>query len=166
MVFSLNGKTLSQKNIMLRRGIDNEALGHAFDEKLHLYGKMLAIILIPLTIPVMWLTNMGIKKIKKEHTYTTYDLGTASLEINCIISYSLLLILPLFFVLIHRLFPALPTEIFVNFGFLGLLVLFFLFFRRAYQIKWWTAILAVIVFTIGYIIAMELYRLMSFIVFV
>ena len=43
-------------------------------------------------IPVLWIISLMIKKFNPDNSFTAYDLGVASLEINAIVVYGLYLI--------------------------------------------------------------------------
>jgi len=142
-------------------------MGREFDEKLHGYGKLLAVIIIPMTIPIIWLINFCLQWIKKDHTYTAYGLGTASLEINCIVSYSLLLIIPVIIRITRAIFNSTAMiDPMIYAGMIAVVVMIYLFFRRAYQTNWWVSIIALLIFIVGYVVAMEFYRLLSFLIFI
>ena len=155
------------ENLAISQHIDVDTLATIYNENLHAYGKILTIIMIPLTIPVLWLVNIGIRRIKRDHNFTAYDLGTASLEINSLLLFSIFVVGQGLVGVMHLQFPNVAIVTTVMIGIMvGTVVMFYLFFKNAYQIRWWVSIFAVIIFLMGYMLTVEIYRELTFFVFI
>jgi len=166
--FFIQWKNSLAERIISSQHIDMSTLATAFDDKLNAYGKLLTIIIIPLTIPVLWLINLCIRRIKRNHSFTAYDLGTASLEINSLILFTLFVFITGLMGAIRIIFNS-PEPIISAVGLataVALMVMIYFFFKNAYQISKWTSVLAVAIFIIGYYFVIELYRALSFFVFI
>lgn len=143
-----------------------ETIAANFDSRQHDFGKLLILLMIPVLIPALWLISLLIKKFNPNNTFTAYDLGVASLEINSIFLYA--------FYIISGILLRLLTYISAKQSFalsaaglfgLGLILLLFLFFKRAYHINWWQAVICLLLLLWSYTYITQLYALLSFILF-
>ena len=143
------------------------ALEARYDTRQHDYGKLLTLLLIPLLIPVLWVISKIIKKFNPDNSFTAYDLGIASLEINSIILYGLYLIGGMVVWIGTSIYPSEKVSLagFILF-FSALLVMLFFFFKRAYQIKWWQAFICLTLIVIANVYILQLHGLICFLIFV
>ena len=142
------------------------ALQTRYDRRQHDYGKLLVLIFIPLLIPVLWITSILIKKFNRANSFTAYDLGVASLEINSIILFGMNILTGVIIGLGTLIYPS-ETVALVG-AVIFLPVLWFLigmFFKRAYQVKWWQAVICVALVMVGYIYVGHLHSLICFMIF-
>lgn len=165
--FLMEWKSEIVKSKVKNNNTAEPAIAAAFYNKQHYFGKIVTIVLIPLTIPVLLLVSLFIRLVKRNHNYTAYDLGVASLEINSIIVFGLFLITGLVLRLIILFTNSEMVFRVLSFFFLtAILVLLLQFFKRAYQLRWWQAVISLIVFLFGFSFVIELYRLISFMLFI
>ena len=164
------GLFIEWKNEIVKNKISNIAestIAATYDKKQHDFGKLVTIVLIPLTIPVLLLVTLFIRLVKRNHKYTIYDLGMASLEINSIIVYGLFLIIGFVTRLLNLVTNNEKTFRILAVVFITVILIFLLlFFKRAYQLRWWQATISLIVFLFGFSFVIELYRLISFMIFI
>lgn len=155
------------KNKIQKNNLDETSIAKNYDIKQNNFGKLVTIVFIPLTIPILLLLNIIIRLFKRNHQYTAYDLGIAALEINSIFVYGLFLIVGITTRLINLVLQSNSTL-----GIIGILlsslilVNLFFFFKKVYKLNWWLSLFTLILFILGYIITIELYRLISFLVFI
>lgn len=138
-----------------------------YNRRQHDYGKLLVLLFIPLLIPVLWVVSLLVKKFNPHNSFTAYDLGMASLEINSIILYEFYLITGIGIWILTSIYPS---DKITMAGFLisvpVLLFLLFAFFKRAYQIKWWQAIICLAMLVVPYIYIWNFYGLLCFLIFI
>jgi hypothetical protein len=144
-----------------------EALASRYDSRQHDYGKLLTLLMIPFVIPVIWMISLFVKKFNRKISFTAYDLGIASLEINSIFVYGFYIITG---ICIRLATLVLPSEKFalgviILFG-VAVLFLLFSFFKRAYEINWWQSAICLLLLIVGYLYIMNLYGLLSFVIFI
>lgn len=138
-----------------------------YNNRNHTYGKLLILLFIPLLIPILWIISKFVRRFNPDNIITAYDLGVASLEINSIILYGAYLITGIFIWLVTLLFPIENIVLMGAIIFLiGLLTSLFLFFKRAYQIAWWQALLCLVFLVFGYIYILQLYGFLAFLIFI
>lgn len=140
-----------------------------YNHKLETNGKLLTLLLIPLTIPVLFILNLLLRIVKREHVITTFDLAIASLEINSGFVYLLFLLAGLTITLLQRLlinpqnqdsFQSISLLIIVSLT----LVWLYSFFKRIYNLRWPLAVASVVFFVFGYTFVVVFYQLLSFII--
>jgi hypothetical protein len=162
------GEFSSWKNKMADNKVAADRIGKQelqarYDHRLQDFGKLLSLLMIPLVIPVVWLTCLLVKLFRKDFNFTAYDVGLASVEINSLILYGLFIIGGLILKILGWISN---NEILVFIGFIIILLatLFMLlkFFRRAYQLKWWQGAICLAIFFIGYTYMLSIYSLLSF----
>jgi hypothetical protein len=148
------------------KNITMEALGSRYDERQHSYGKLLVLLFLPMLIPVLWVISKLVKKFNPDNIFTAYDLGVASLEVNSIILYGFYLIPGICIWLATSVYgsetvAAVGIIVFVS----VLIFLLFSFFKRAYELAWWQALICLTLLVFAYVYVMHLYGLISFFVF-
>ena len=152
---------------MARENISKVELSKRYDIRAHDFGKLLILLLVPLILPVMWLINLWIKLFKRKYSINAFDLGIASLEINCIILYGFLIMGGLILRIVRYISLNETLAITVMVGItLALTYQIFRFFRTAYSINWWQSVVCVCLLMVGYIYMMKLYGLISFFILV
>jgi hypothetical protein len=142
-------------------------LEERYDRRQHAYGKLLTLLFIPLLIPVLWMISLLVKKFNSDNSVTAYDLGVASLEVNSIILYGMYLITGIVVWIATVIRPSEKAAMSAAIT-CGAVVLFLLFsfFKRAYQLRWWQALVCLLIVSISYLYIWNLYGLISFLIFV
>ena len=144
-----------------------EALGSRYDKRQHDYGKLLTLLFIPLLIPVLWITSKLVKNFNPNNSFTAYDLGVASLEINSIILYGFYLIAGIFVWIATSIYSKEIVSIVAGIIFVGaLLFTLFGYFKRAYEISWWQALICLSLLVIAYVYILNLYSFICFLIFI
>lgn len=147
--------------------ISLQALEARYNQRQHDYGKLLILLLIPMLVPVLWIISKLVKKFNPDNFFTAYDLGVASLEVNSIILYG--------FYLITGICIWLATSIYGNekIAIAGLVIflpvilfLVFSFFKRAYQILWWQALICLTILIVANVYVVNLFGLICFFIFI
>jgi hypothetical protein len=151
----------------LADNLSKEAIALRYESRQHDFGKLLTLLLIPFVIPVLWVISYLIRLFNPKNTFTAYDLGVASLEINSIFVYAFFIITGLLIRFLTLIY-ANETLALIAISILGSAVLFLLysFFKRAYSIRWWQAIICLLLLILGYGYIMNIYGLLSFIFFI
>lgn len=152
---------------MMHTGVTKEVIATAYNQKLTNYGKLVTLFLIPLTIPALWIINLIVKLFKKGHRFKAYDLGMASLEINTM----LVIVLFVFGGITNELIFLVAGNTIVNaiitgIIFMAVAFLLLLFIKRLFEIKWWQAIVCLLLFLGLYAFVIDLFRLVSFLVLI
>ena len=155
-----SSKSRSQK-------ITLQALEARYNQRQHDYGKLLILLLIPMLIPVLWVISKLVKKFNPDNFFTAYDLGVASLELNSIILYGFYLIAGISIWLATLVYgseivSAVGTVIFLT----AVLFLILSFFKRAYRILWWQALICLTLLIVAYVYILNLFGLISFLIFI
>jgi hypothetical protein len=146
--------------------ISMEVLGSRYDERQHAYGKLLVLLFLPMLIPVLWVISRLIKKFNPDNIFTAYDLGVASLEVNSIFLYGFYLIPGIVIWLATSVYRSETVSLVGIIFFLGVLtLLLFSFFKRAYQLAWWQALICLVLLLFSYVYVMHLYGLICFLLF-
>jgi hypothetical protein len=140
-----------------------------YDQKVASNGKLLTLLLIPLTIPVLLIISIVLKMIIKSHRYKLYDLAIASLEINSAFVYSIFLLVGITISIINYFFfKNLDYQPLQTFTVVLIMILaaytLFSFFKRAYSLKWYQALISGIFFFIGYTFVVVAYQFFSFLI--
>lgn len=149
------------------KNISMAELGTKYDQRQHAYGKLLVLLFLPMLIPVFWIISRLIKKFNPDNIFTAYDLGVASLEVNSIILYGFYLIPGICIWLVTSIYPSETLSIVSIIIFLAaILLILFSFFRRAYELSWWQALICLTLLVFSYIYVMQLYGLISFFTFI
>ena len=147
--------------------ISLQELAATYDRRQHDYGKLLTLLFIPLLIPVLWVISLLVKKFNSDNSFTAYDLFVASLEINSIILYQFYLITGICIWIATSIYSSEKVTMAIFFiSLAALLFLLFSFFKRAYEIKWWQALICLALVAITYIYIWNLYGLVSFLIFI
>lgn len=160
-----------KKTIEKTKALHMTKLEYAIDynKKLQNNGKLLTLLLIPLTIPVLLIINLLLKIINRNHQFTAYDLAINSLEINSAFLYVVFLIFGIiisiinYFIFQNLEYEPLQKAIIVIILFIVFRILYS-FFKIAYQLKWFQAVACTILFCIGYTFVAVFYQLFSFII--
>lgn len=145
-------------------GVDEKTIALNFDNRGRDVGKILALVLVPLTILILWVINIGIKIFRRNHHYTTYDLGTGTLEILIFTIGFLasLCILDLAVAFLGQtrkgVFGTVTSMLIV----LIAIYMHFKFFQNAYELKWWSATLCFVFYVFSYNYISDYYRLLYF----
>ena len=151
----------------LTKNISLDALEKRYNTRQHDYGKLLVLLLIPMLIPVLWVIAKLIKKFNPDNEFTAYDLGVASLEINSIILYGFYLIAGIVIWLATSIYGSEKITLTGAIIFFAAIVtLLFLFFKRAYDISWWQAIICLTLLILAYVYVLKLYGLVCFLIFI
>ncbi len=140
-----------------------------YDQKVASNGKLLTLLLIPLTIPVLLIISIVLKMNIKSHRYKLYDLAIASLEINSSFVYSIFLLVGVTISIINYFFiKNLDYQPLQTFTVVLIMILaaytLFSFFKRAYSLKWYQALISGIFFFIGYTFVVVAYQFFSFLI--
>ena len=151
----------------LSNNISLHALEKRYNERQHSYGKFLILLLIPMLIPVLWVIAKLIKIFNTDNEITAYDLGVAALEINSIILYGLYLIAGLTIWLATSIYGSEKITLAGVIIFIpSILLLLFLFFKRAYEITWWQALICLTLLIFAYLYVLKLFGLICFFIFI
>ena len=160
-------KSQYAQNKSVSAKISIEKLAARYNTRQHDYGKLLTLLFIPLLLPVLWIISLLVKKFNPENSFTAYDLGVASLEINSIILYGFYLFTGICVGIVTAIYGTKEISIAVFIIFIGAMMwLFFSFFRRAYDIRWWQALICLVILVFAYIYIWNLYALICFLIFI
>ena len=151
----------------ITKNISIAELGAKYDEKQHTYGKLLVLLFVPLLIPVLWILSKLIRKFNSQNTFTAYDLGVASLEVNSIILYGFYLVPGICIWLITLIIPSEAVSMTGIIVFIvAILFTLFSFFKRGYALRWWQALVCLAILIVCYVYVMQLYGLICFFTFI
>ncbi|SKB49032.1 DUF3667 domain-containing protein [Daejeonella lutea] len=146
--------------------LSETALARRYNEKKHNYGKLATLLFLPLTIPVLW----GVQKLLKFHKdkkLSPYDMGIASLELNSLIVAGFYIIVGLITQAILAIFKSETAIIaMVVISLLAICCYILFFFKRVYNLNLWKSTLSMVLFCSGYIVAMILYGIITFVIFI
>lgn len=149
------------------KNISIEALELRFDKRQHDYGKLLILLFLPLLIPVLWVFSKLIKIFNPDNSFTAYDLGVASLEINSIILYGFYLLAGIIVWIATSITQSETVALVAILIFTpALFFQLFSFFRRAYDLKWWQALICLTLLIFAFIYVMQLYGWIAFLIFI
>ncbi|MBJ6110325.1 DUF3667 domain-containing protein [Hymenobacter sp. BT523] len=148
---------------MRRQRLPEAQVAAGFDQRKQAYGKLLAFLLIPLTVPVLWAVNAGTRRFHGSHRLTAYDLGVAALEINSLVLIGFFLLGSLLASAAELAFAnAYVVTAVVGASLLVLLCLLYRFFRTVFCLNSWPGLLALTLFLIGYTGALIAYGMLTF----
>lgn len=142
--------------------IDKETYYEKYDEFLHYYGKLIVLMLIPIVIPVFWMTNLFLKLFKKNQQFKLFDFTIFSLEFNSFIILFVFVITTIILNVVEYIFGISQT---FNIIVVISIMLYFLnsFFKRNFCIKTILSIIASIVFIFLYgFFVIPFYQFLSF----
>ncbi|OON69679.1 DUF3667 domain-containing protein [Hymenobacter sp. CRA2] len=152
---------------MQKQRLTEQEVAGSYDKRKHAYGKLLTFLLIPLTIPVLWLVTLASTRFKGSYRLTAFDMGIASLELNSLIIIGFFTFASLLTSSVYLVFAS--ETLFISVVAACLLMVLYLlqrFFKRVLQLTNGQGLLALIIFLGGYAGVLVVYGIVAFVVFI
>lgn len=157
-------KDYTVDGVIKKTGTDRKTIETNYNRRGNDVGRLVAIFLPPLVIPIFWLINLTIGFTKSNHTFTAFDLATASFEIINIflLTVAILRTIDLLLKLTGVPNNSLIATVSTLCLFVASIYLHFRFFREAYGLRRGPASLCVAVYFIWFYFMLDVYYLIYF----